>query len=77
MKEHDPVNCPSHYTKGGVECIEAIEASMSEEAFNGFLKGNVIKYMWRYESKALPAEDIAKARWYLDRLLKEVQHDTK
>jgi hypothetical protein len=39
---HDPVNFPIHYADGnGVECIDAIEASMSTEEFKGFLKGNV------------------------------------
>jgi hypothetical protein len=68
----DNVNNPSHYNTGGIECIEAIEQSMTEEAFKGYLKGNVQKYMWRYESKAKPAEDLKKACWYLNKLL-EVQ----
>ncbi|QHJ78088.1 MAG: hypothetical protein [Caudoviricetes sp.] len=68
----DPVNNPSHYANSTVECIDAIEASMSPEAFKGFLKGNVQKYMWRYEKKIAPAEDLKKARWYLDRLISKV-----
>jgi hypothetical protein len=68
---HDPVNSPSHYASGGVECIEAIKASMSHEAFLGYLKGNVQKYLWRYEKKANPVEDLKKAQWYLARLAKE------
>ncbi len=59
---------PAHYQKGGVECIEAIEASMSKEAFKGFLKGNCIKYIYRYENKN-GAEDLRKAEWYLLRLI--------
>lgn len=47
----DMVNSPPHYNDGGIECIEAIEASMSEEAFRGYLKGNMLKYLWRYEHK--------------------------
>jgi hypothetical protein len=47
---NDPIN-PSHYTSGAIECIEALEASMSPEAFKGFLKGNCIKYLWRFEKK--------------------------
>ena len=67
---HDPVNSPQHYadTDGGIECIEAIEASMSTEEFKGFLKGNVQKYVWRYAQKN-GAEDLNKAKWYLDRLI--------
>ena len=70
----DPVNHPSHYTSGEIECIDAIKASMSKEAFCGFLKGNIQKYLWRYEKKVNPAEDIKKAGWYRDRLEKEL-HD--
>jgi hypothetical protein len=67
---HDPVNSPKHYadTCGGIECIEAIEASMSTEEFKGFLKGNVQKYVWRYAQKN-GAEDLKKAKWYLERLI--------
>lgn len=64
----DMVNHPDHYTKGGIECIEAIRASMTMEEFAGYLKGNVLKYLWRFESKENPSEDLAKANWYLDRL---------
>ena len=67
---HDPVNFPIHYADGnGVECIDAIEASMSTEEFKGFLKGNVQKYVWRYAQKN-GAEDLKKAKWYLERLIK-------
>ena len=68
-RQHDPVNSPSHYDSGGIECIDAIKASMSHEEFLGYLKGNVQKYMWRYEKKVNPSEDLKKARWYLDKLI--------
>lgn len=66
----DMVNSPSHYTAGGIEAIEAIEAALCDDGYRGYLKGNVMKYMWRYEMKAKPLEDLKKARWYLDRLIK-------
>jgi Protein of unknwon function (DUF3310) len=69
--KHDAVNNPSHYASGSVECIEAIKASMSHEAFLGYLKGNVQKYIWRYEKKSNPVEDLKKAQWYLARLTEE------
>lgn len=69
--KHDPVNSPSHYASGSVECIDAIKASMTREAFLGYLKGNVQKYLWRYEKKANPVEDLKKAQWYLARLVSE------
>ena len=69
----DPVNRPSHYASGWVECIDAIEASMSEEEFQGYCKGNLIKYTWRYRDKG-GVQDLRKANWYLDRLIKT--HET-
>lgn len=71
VEDSDPVNRPSHYTDGDIECIDAIKASMSTEAFLGFLKGNVQKYMWRYEKKVAPVEDLKKAQWYLSKLIEE------
>lgn len=68
----DVVNKPEHYRQGGLECIEAIEASMSREEFQGYLKGNIEKYVWRYRYKN-GVQDLHKARWYLDRLILAVE----
>jgi len=65
----DVVNSPPHYKTGGIEAIEGIEASMGPEAYAGYLKGSVTKYLWRYEKKGKPLEDLKKARWFLDRLI--------
>ena len=64
----DMVNHPAHYTDGGIECIEAIEAQLTEEEYRGFLKGNVAKYLWRERNKG-GVESLKKAQWYLDRLV--------
>ena len=56
------------YKHGGIECIDAIRACMSEEEFRGFCKGNVIKYLWRAEYKG-GSEDYQKARDYMNYLL--------
>lgn len=69
----DIVNNPSHYADSAIECIDAIAASMSRDAFLGYLKGNVQKYVWRYEKKAKPVEDLKKASWYLERLIFELE----
>lgn len=69
----DVVNSPPHYKTGPIEAIEGIEASMGPEAYAGYLKGNIMKYMWRYERKGKPIEDLKKARWYLDRLIQKVE----
>lgn len=71
----DEVTKPEHYNSGGIECIEAIKASMAPEEFKGYLKGNTIKYLWRYSYKGKPAQDLKKAQWYLAKLLEAV--DTK
>ena len=68
----DVVNKPQHYSTGNIECIEAIQESMSAEAFKGYLKGNCLKYLWRYDYKGKPSEDLEKAGWYLNRLIREV-----
>jgi hypothetical protein len=69
----DPVESPVHYNTGSVECIEAIKASMSDTEFKGYLKGNAMKYLWRYDYKGKPVEDLKKAQWYLARLTEEVE----
>ena len=69
----DMVNNPNHYNTGSVECIEAIRESMSPVSYKGYLKGNVQKYVWRYEHKGNEIQDLRKARWYLDKLLDAVE----
>ena len=66
MATSDPTN-PSYYGFGDdavIECIDYIES----HAFD-FLEGNIIKYVTRYEGKN-GVEDLKKASWYLDRLIK-------
>ena len=71
MKQGDNVNSPSHYNQGSIETIDMIKGSMSTEEFKGFLKGNVIKYVSRAEFKGKETEDLQKARWYLNRWIRE------
>jgi hypothetical protein len=66
---NDTVNHPEHYTSGSIECIDAIQASMSAEAFEGYCKGNAMKYIWRYKNKGKALEDLQKAQWYLYKLV--------
>ena len=67
----DMVNHPSHYCQGGIECIDAIKASMESAAFCGYLKGNCIKYLWRYDLKGDRVENLKKAKVYLEWLIDE------
>lgn len=68
----DKINHPSHYTSGDIECIDAIKASMSAEEYRGYLKGNALKYLWRYTKKGAPIEDLGKANWYIERLRDDI-----
>jgi hypothetical protein len=61
----DNVNKPSHYTQGGIECIDAIRASLGLAEFADYCKGNIIKYIWRYRFKN-GIEDLKKAAVYLN-----------
>tara|TARA_Y100000361_G_scaffold45970_1_gene39775 strand:+ start:44 stop:508 length:465 start_codon:yes stop_codon:yes gene_type:complete len=65
----DNVNNPSHYNSGAVECIDAIQAMLSEEEYIGYLRGNSLKYRWRFRYKGKPIEDLQKANWYEQRLI--------
>lgn len=73
QNDFHPVHKPSHYNRKGIEAIQAIEASMSEEQFIGLLKGNVLKYLWRFEYKHAPLEDLHKSKWYLELLIKKYE----
>ena len=64
----DDVEHPVHYNNGNVECIEAIEAASSKKEFEGYLRGNVIKYIWRFRYKD-GEKDLRKAKWYLEKLI--------
>ena len=74
--EEDVVHNPSHYNTGTIECIMAIEESMTPEGFKGYMKGNVLKYLWRYEYKGKPMQDLQKAMWYLRHLHNAVELDS-
>jgi hypothetical protein len=79
----DPVNHPTHYRSNGIECIDAIRAGLTPEQFEGYCRGNAMKYLWRAGKKVKPGqtveeareEDLAKARWYLDTVIKKWKTD--
>lgn len=67
----DMVNHPSHYTAGGIECIDALAAATAGlEGIEAVCTANAIKYLWRWKKKG-GMEDLRKARWYINRLLGE------
>lgn len=64
------MNKPFHYNQG-VECIDVIKAALGDK-YDGYLQGNAIKYLYRCKYKGNTAEDLAKCRWYLERLIEEI-----
>ena len=74
----DNVNSPVHYqSENGLEAIDVIKAFT--DGLNGiesFCTGNILKYMCRWKLKN-GVEDLLKARWYLERLIKEVTYETE
>jgi hypothetical protein len=70
----DAVSHPAHYTSGGIECIQAMRAALGPEEYRGYLRGNVLKYIWRCRLKG-GAEDLRKARVYLDWLIEEMEEE--
>jgi hypothetical protein len=71
MKLAEEVNKPPHYNTGGMETIDMIRNSLTEEEYEGYLKGNVLKYIGRYKHKHadIPVKDLLKAQWYLNKLV--------
>lgn len=65
---NDNVNHPTHYTQGGIETIDYLKAKLTQEQFEGYLVGNILKYVSRYPHKN-GIEDLKKAQWYLNKLL--------
>ena len=67
----DNINAPTHYTSGGVETIDYIEAKLGVDGAYAFCLGNVLKYVSRAGKKDIgkEAEDLEKAGWYLKRAI--------
>jgi len=73
----DVVNSPPHYRSSSIECIDAM-AAMSEgvsnlSAHESYCWQNSFKYLWRWPYKS-GIEDLKKCRWYLDRLISELEN---
>ncbi len=66
----DPINHPTHYTFSQIEVIDAIEAWGLK-----FHLGNVVKYIARAGRKGNRLSDLKKARWYLDREIRQLEEE--
>ena len=74
IKKNDMVNKPPHYNNSEIECIDVIRAA-TENGYEYYLQGVILKYLWRYRHKGKPIEDLKKAEWYLKRLIEETQNE--
>lgn len=74
---NDAVNHPSHYTNRSMEAIDIIEMVIGIEKNTkvAYAMSNVLKYMLRFRDKGKPIEDMKKARWYLDRMIKHLEDE--
>ena len=68
----DTIN-PQHYKTGGIETIDYMKAKASDEEFRGHLRLTAIKYLSRGPYKDDALEDYKKARWYINRLIAELE----
>ena len=69
MSDHDDVNNPKHYDLfPNQQVIDVIQASLTEEEFAGYCKGNALKYRLRAGDKGDALKCIAKANWYQNKL---------
>ena len=72
----DSVQNPIHYTDSKIECIDAIaEATKDLNGIEAVCTGNVLKYTWRWKKKN-GLEDLRKAKWYLEKLIHELEKPT-
>ena len=71
----DNIN-PEHYKQGKIETIEWIRLGLTDEEFEGYLKGNIYKYNQRYKNKNR-IEDLNKAKWYENYLIKIIKEGDK
>lgn len=64
----DAVSKPQHYSDKQIEVIDYLQDTLTPEQFEGFLVGNILKYVSRYQHKN-GIEDIKKAQWYVNKLI--------
>ena len=67
----DDINHPAHYTAGGIEVIDVIEALFPDDP-HGYHKGNIVKYLARARHKGTELKDLQKAKWYLERIIQKI-----
>lgn len=61
----DNVESPAHYTRGDIECIDAVKAMLTEQEFKAHCRATAMGYIWRAPFKNNEKEDLHKAIWFL------------
>lgn len=70
----EKIDSPKHYVSGDIECIDAMKANDFQNEFRGYLRLCAFKYLWRCNYKGNKLEDLKKAKWYIERLIKELEN---
>lgn len=70
--DKDPIN-PDHYKLGGIETIDYMQAKSTPEEFKGHLRLTAIKYLSRVGHKDDFAQELHKAKWYIEKLIEVVE----
>lgn len=77
-KAGSDVQHQDYYTwRNGKECVDVINEFLTSERRKGFFEGNLLKYLYRWEKKGKPVQDLKKARVYLDYLIDEAEKEEK
>lgn len=71
-QQWDEINKPKHYNDSGVEAIEYIKQRLADN-FSSYCYGNVMKYLHRHPYKNNPLSDLKKARFYLNKMIEEIE----
>ena len=69
----DLINSPPHYTSGGIETIDYMEAKSTPEEFRGHLRLTALKYLSRAGLKENTLQDLRKAQWYVNALIEFIE----
>ena len=61
-----------HYRSKTIQPWDAMQAWMTPEQFEGYLRGCILKYVARYPDKG-GLEDVRKAKHYVERLIEHME----
>lgn len=64
----EQVNHPKHYNQYSIETIKMMESIWGTEKTIAFCEMNAFKYRMRLGLKQNTEEDLAKEKWYLDKV---------